>query len=72
VVAHGIAEGQPFLDGNKRLALVVMLTFAQLNGYRIDASDPELADWIIRLSLDLTPEQLADLIRARLRPVPNT
>jgi death on curing protein len=65
--AHGIAEGQPFLDGNKRLALVAMLTFLEINGYRIDATDPVLADWIIRLSLDLTPEQLADLIR----PTPN-
>lgn len=43
VLAHGIAEGQPFLDGNKRLALIAMLTFLELNGHRIDASDPELA-----------------------------
>lgn len=68
VLAHGIAEGQSFLDGNKRLALVAMLTFLEINGHRIDATDPELADWIIRLSHDLTPEQLADLIRTRLRP----
>lgn len=27
VLAHGVAEGQPFLDGNQRLALVAMLTF---------------------------------------------
>jgi hypothetical protein len=26
-LAHGIAETQPFIDGNKRAALVVMLTF---------------------------------------------
>jgi len=41
VLAHGIAEGQPFLDGNKRLALVAMLTFLEANGYRIEATDPE-------------------------------
>ncbi|MDQ2911595.1 MAG: type II toxin-antitoxin system death-on-curing family toxin [Actinomycetota bacterium] len=40
VLAHGIAEGQPFLDGNKRLALVAMLTFLEANGYRIEATDP--------------------------------
>jgi death-on-curing protein len=39
VLAHGIAEGQFFLDGNKRLALVAMLTFLELNGYRVDASE---------------------------------
>lgn len=26
VLAHGIAEGQPFVDGNKRLALIAMPT----------------------------------------------
>jgi death on curing protein len=69
VLAHGIAESQPFLDGNKRLALVTMLTFLEANGYRVDATDPELADWIIRLSADLTPEQLAEAVRPRLAPV---
>ena len=29
VLAHGIAESQAFLDGNKRLALVAMLTFLE-------------------------------------------
>jgi prophage maintenance system killer protein len=66
--AHGIAEGQPFLDGNKRLALVAMLTFLEANGCRIDATDPELADWIIGFSGDLTPETLAEQLRSRLVP----
>ena len=66
VLAHGIAEGQPFLDGNKRLALVAMLTFLEANGYRIEATDPERAEWIIRLSGGLTPEQLAERIRPLL------
>ncbi len=69
VLAHGIAEGQPFLDGNKRLALVAMLTFLEANGYHVDATDPELADWIIALSGNLTPESLADRLREQLIPV---
>jgi death-on-curing protein len=68
VLAHGIAEGQPFLDGNKRLALIAMLTFLELNGYCAEATDPEFADWIIELGRGGTPEQLADHIRPRLRP----
>jgi death on curing protein len=70
VLAHGIAEGQPFLDGNKRLALVAMLTFLETNGHRVNATDPELADWIIDLSRDLTPEALAERLRRRLIPAP--
>ncbi len=68
-LAHGIAESQAFIDGNKRLALVSMLTFLEINGYQVTATDPELADWIIGLSAGTSPEQLGDLIRSRLRAV---
>lgn len=68
-LAHGVAESQAFIDGNKRLALVSMLTFLEVNGHEVDATDPELADWIICLSAGTTPEELAELIRSRLRAV---
>jgi death-on-curing protein len=42
-LAHGIAEGQQFIDGNKRTALVAMLTFLEINGIAVKASDRELA-----------------------------
>jgi death-on-curing protein len=69
VLAQGIAEGQFFVDGNKRLALVAMLTFLELNGYRVQAPDPELAAWILDLATGTTPEQLADRIRAALTAI---
>jgi death-on-curing protein len=69
VLAHGIAEGQFFVDGNKRLALVAMLTFLELNGYRVHAPDPELAAWILDLATGTTPEQLAERIRAALTAI---
>ena len=69
VLAHGIAEGQSFVDGNKRLALVAMLTFLEVNGYSVPVSDRELADWIIGLSAGTTPEELADRLRAAMVPV---
>ena len=70
VLAHGIAESQTFIDANKRLALVAMLTFLEINGFRVDASDPDLAAWILSLSAGVTPEQLAERIRPRLRAFP--
>jgi death-on-curing protein len=42
-LAHGIAESQTFIDGNKRLALIAMLTFLEINGFAVEASDLELA-----------------------------
>jgi death-on-curing family protein len=67
VLAHGIAEGQQFIDGNKRAALVVMLTFLEINGWRVEASDPELADWILSFSAGATPGTVATLLRPAMR-----
>jgi death-on-curing protein len=66
VLAHGIAETQAFVDGNKRTALVAMLTFLEINGFRVRATDPELAEWIIGFSRGATPQEIAELIRPRL------
>jgi len=36
--AFGIARNHPFVDGNKRTAFVVSLTFLALNGFELTAS----------------------------------
>jgi death-on-curing protein len=66
VLAHGIAETQPFVDGNKRTALVSMLTFLEINGYRLNAIDRELADWILAFSRGASPHEVAEMVRSRL------
>lgn len=69
VLAHGIAEGQQFVDGNKRTALIAMLVFLEVNGWRVEASDPELADWILSFSAGATPEAVAKLVTSAMRNV---
>lgn len=69
VLAHGIAEGQQFIDGNKRTALIAMLTFLEINGWNIEASDPELADWILSFSAGATPETVAQLLISVMRGI---
>jgi death on curing protein len=69
VLAHGIAEGQQFIDGNKRTALIAMLVFLEVNGWRVEASDPELADWILSFSQGATPEAVAKLVSSTMRSV---
>lgn len=64
VLAHGIAEGQQFIDGNKRTALVALLTFLGVNGMGIEASERQLADWILSFSAGATPEEVAQLVRS--------
>jgi death on curing protein len=68
-LAHGIAECQAFVDANKRLALVAMLTFLEINGHRVEATDPEFAAWIIDFSTATTPAELAPRLRTGLRPL---
>jgi death-on-curing protein len=66
VLAHGIAETQPFIDGNKRTALSAMLVFLELNGYLLDASQEERAHWMLDLGNGLDERALADRIRTKL------
>ncbi len=70
VLAHGIAEGQQFIDGNKRTALIAMLTFLEINGWCVEAPDPELADWILSFSAGATPEAVAKLVTSAMRGMP--
>ncbi len=66
VLAHGMAETQPFIDGNKRTALISMLTFLELNGFSLSATDQELAGWMIAFSSGSTPEQIAERLCSHL------
>ena len=63
VLAHGIAETQPFIDGNKRIALIALDTFLRVNGFRLTAPQMDRAQWILDLSSGLEPAQLAERIR---------
>lgn len=48
--AFFIAEGQPFLDGNKRTAALALAVFLDLNNYELyETSETELADMLIDL-----------------------
>lgn len=39
----GLARGHPFVDGNKRVALLATYTFLALNGRMLEADEMELA-----------------------------
>lgn len=63
----GIAKNHPFIDGNKRTALVVTLAFLELNGYVVRATQEE--NYITFLSLadgTLSEEALAEWLQSKL------
>lgn len=65
--AFGIAKNHPFIDGNKRTALVVTRTFLKANGYDLKATQEE--KYITFLSLadgSLSEDELVEWIRSHL------
>jgi death on curing protein len=65
--AYGIARNRPFVDGNKRTALVAARTFLLLNGVNLEANQDEKYLTFLQLAQGtLTEEQLADWIRKRI------
>jgi len=62
--AYGIAKNHPFIDGNKRTALVVMRTFLAANGVDFIASLQDKYVTILKLAEgSLDEEQLAAWVR---------
>jgi len=59
--AYGLANNHPFLDGNKRAALSVSLTFLYLNGFIFSGSYEDEYDVFIKIaSGEWTEDQLAE------------
>lgn len=64
---YGLALNHPFVDGNKRVALVAMETFLLLNGQQLAASDEDCVMTTLRLAEGaLSEEALAEWLRDRL------
>ncbi len=66
ILAHGIAQSQSFIDGNKRTALIAMTTFLGLNGWDLGLADHELAAHMIAFAAGASHNALADAVRASI------
>lgn len=68
--AYGIARNHPFVDGNKRTALIVARLFLLLNGMDLAATQEEKYSTFLALAADeLSEEDLAIWVRAYLNSV---
>ncbi len=68
--AYGISCNHPFVDGNKRTAYVVCVTFLRMNGYTLAASGLAKFTAFMQLaSSELGESALSEWIREHLRPV---
>jgi len=66
--AFGLVRGHPYVDGNKRVGLVALAAFLDLNGTELLANDRDAADMILGLAAgSITEDDLAGWVRRRLR-----
>jgi death on curing protein len=47
---HSVAGNHALVDGNKRLALLAMVVFLRINGYRLDLTDDEAFDLVLSVA----------------------
>lgn len=67
--AFGLAKNHPFIDGNKRAALVAAYTFLAINGLELEAPEPEAVAMIVGIADgSLSEEGLASWIRSHVVP----
>ena len=66
--AYGIARNHPFIDGNKRTALVASFTFLYLNGYLVNTTQVENVRVFLELaSGTLSEDQLSGWFKSNLK-----
>ena len=56
-IIRGIIADHPFVDGNKRTAMLAGLTFLELNGFKFKAKKGELENFAVKIAvkkLDVT------------------
>jgi death-on-curing protein len=65
---YGLVRSHGFTDGNKRVALVVLLTYLERNGVQLQADEDTLYDFTMAAATSATLEEVAAFIAARLEP----
>lgn len=65
----GIVKNHPFVDGNERAGLVAAYTFLAMNGFELEAPEPETVSVILGVADgSITEDEFAQWIRAHLVP----
>lgn len=65
-LGHGIINNHPFVDGNKRIGLLTMLAFLEINGLIIEITNLELVTLTIKLADgSISTEALENILRSK-------
>ncbi|MEH1825600.1 MAG: type II toxin-antitoxin system death-on-curing family toxin [Nostoc sp.] len=65
---YHLAMNHPFIDGNKRTAFAVMLTFLNLNGYTLNLSQEQAYNLVIQVvQKEISKEELSTFLELHLQ-----
>ncbi|MEF9917371.1 MAG: type II toxin-antitoxin system death-on-curing family toxin [Lachnospiraceae bacterium] len=53
----GLVDNHAFNDGNKRIGILVMLTFMELNGMKVQCADYELVDLVLSVASGISSQK---------------
>ncbi|HEV3086434.1 MAG TPA: Fic family protein [Candidatus Elarobacter sp.] len=67
---QSLAQNQPFIDGNKRIAWIAGKVFLQIHGFTMHATDAEALDLFVnRIAAGMNAEDLAAWIGRHIAPL---
>jgi death-on-curing protein len=69
VLFFRLVRAHAFTDGNKRVALVVLLDVLERHGLRLDADEDALYDFVLAAANEALREEVTAWIAARIRSV---
>ena len=55
---YGLVKNHCFIDGNKRIALIAVYTFLQVNGIELTALEVDAANFFLELAASLEPQDI--------------
>ena len=66
-LGYGLVANHPFVDGNKRIGILVMLVFMQLNDINVELTDDDIVEIALKVaSGEYKYEDLLDYINRHL------
>jgi death-on-curing protein len=67
---YGLTRNHLYVDGNKRIGFVAMAVFLELNGWTLDAPEPEVVRTMLAIAEGRLDEpDLASWLRVNMHPV---
>ena len=69
-LAYSLTKNHPFLDGNKRIGVLIMLVFLEINKIELTCNDDELTDLGLKIAASLkTYEEILEFINIHKRNI---